>query len=192
MNTIENYISSQIDINNKAIQSIIGKFEPCELRKGDYLLKSDTICKKIAFIETGYLRMFNIVDGNEITLWIGGSGRFITSVSSFVFQTKNLWNIQAITDCKLLVINREKHFELCQKEPKWLEFDNLILANAFAILEQRMFSHLHTTASERLQLLLNEEPELFLNVPHQYIASMLGIAPESLSRLRKKLVKTIS
>lgn len=174
------------------MQSIVNRFETCELSKGSYFLKSGEICRKMAFSETGYLRMYNLVDGNEITLWIGGNGRFITSVSSFVFQTKNLWNIQAITKCKLLVISRKKHFELCQREPKWLEFDNLILANAFAILEQRLFSHLHTTASERLQLLLNEQPEVFLNVPHQYIASMLGIAPESLSRLRKKLVKTIS
>ncbi|MEL6919287.1 MAG: Crp/Fnr family transcriptional regulator, partial [Bacteroidota bacterium] len=59
-------------------------------------------------------------------------------------------------------------------------------------LEKSMFSQLHTTAQQRFENLLKEEPTLFNNVPLQYIASMLGITPESLSRLRKKLVKPIS
>jgi CRP-like cAMP-binding protein len=140
----------------------------------------------MAFIETGYLRMFDLAEGKEITLWIGSTGKFITSLSSFVFQTENFWNIQAITDCTVHVISRENHFELCQAEPKWLEFDNLLLAHSFALLERNMFAQLHTTAQQRYNTLLQEDPALFNHVPLQYIASMLGITPESLSRLRKK------
>lgn len=139
----------------------------------------------MAFIESGYMRMYDIADGKEITLWIGSTGKFMTSLSSFVFQTSNNWNIQAITDCKLYVINRENHFNLNRIEPKWLEFDNFLLANSFALLEKKMFTQLHTTAKQRFHSLLDEDPELFKNVPLQYISSMLGITPESLSRLRK-------
>ncbi len=139
----------------------------------------------MAFIESGYMRIFDIVDGKEITLWIGGNGRFVTSLSSFIFETKNNWNIQAITDCKLYIITRENHFRLNQTEPKWLEFDNILLAKSFALLERKMFSQLHTTAKQRYDSLLAEEPELFKHVPLKYIASMIGVTPESLSRLRK-------
>ncbi|WP_093668255.1 hypothetical protein [Tenacibaculum sp. MAR_2009_124] len=66
-----------------------------------------------------------------------------------------------------------------------MEFDNILLANSYAILEKKMFSQLHTTAKQRFHSLLKEKPNLFKNVPLQYIASMLGITPESLSRLRK-------
>jgi CRP-like cAMP-binding protein len=155
-------------------------------------LQSGKVCREMAFIATGYLRMYDIADGKEISFWIGSSGKFITSVSSFVFQTQNFWNIQAITDCTLYVISREKHMELCKTEPKWLEFDNLLLAHSFALLEKSMFSQLHTTAKERFENLMEEEPELFQHVPLHYIASMIGIAPESLSRLRKNLVNPIS
>ncbi len=172
-------------MEGKSMDTILSAFEPLELKKGDFLLKSGKICRQMAFIESGYLRMYDLVDGKEITLWIGKEGKFITSLSSFIFETHNNWNIQAITDCKLCVINREKHFELNKTEPKWLEFDNTLLANSFALLERRMFSQLHTTAKERFDSLLKEEPELFNNTPLQYIASMLGITPESLSRLRK-------
>ena len=139
----------------------------------------------MAFIESGYMRMYNLVDGKEITFWIGSEGRFITSLSSFIFETNNMWNIQAITDCRLYVINRDNHFKLTEDQPKWLEFDHKLLAYSFALLEKNMFSQLHTTAKQRFDNLLKEEPKLFKYVPLQYIASMLGITPESLSRLRK-------
>lgn len=185
MEKLKNCILSQVAIEKKSIEAILSAFEPVELKKGEFFLKSGKICRKMAFIDTGYLRMYDIVDGKEITLWIGSDSRFITSLSSFIFQTSNHWNIQAITDCKLYVINRENHFKLNKAEPKWLEFDNLLLANSFALLEKSMFSQLHTTAKQRYDNLLKEEPQLFKYVPLQYIASMLGITPESLSRLRK-------
>ncbi|BDD05268.1 Crp/Fnr family transcriptional regulator [Aureibacter tunicatorum] len=192
MELLKNCISNQISIDNQSLSNILSEFEIIELNKGDFFLNSGSISKKMAFIESGFLRMYNIADGKEVTFWIGSSGKFITSLSSFVFQTVNFWNIQAVTDCKLYVINREKHFELCTKEPKWLEFDNKLLAYSFALLEKSMFAQLHTTANERFLALMKEEPELFQNVPLQYIASMLGITPESLSRLRKNLHRSIS
>lgn len=167
------------------MDTILSVFEPIEITKGQFFLKSGKTCRQMAFIESGYMRMYDIVDGKEITFWIGSDGKFITSLSSFIFETNNIWNIQAITDCKLYVINRENHFKLSKTEPKWLEFDNILLAHSFALLEKSMFSQLHTTAKQRFHSLLTEEPKLFKNVPLQHIASMLGITPESLSRLRK-------
>ncbi|WP_299714476.1 Crp/Fnr family transcriptional regulator [uncultured Tenacibaculum sp.] len=187
MELLKNCINNHISITNETLNTITNEFESVTLKKGTYFLKSGVICQKMAFIESGYIRMFSIADGKEITLWIGSAGRFITSVASFVFQTSNFWNIQAITDCTLQVISREKHFTLCKKEMKWLEFDNLLLAHSFALLEKNMFSQLHTTAQERYNLLMKEEPNLFKDVPLQYIASMIGVTPESLSRLRKNV-----
>ncbi len=185
MEKLKNCILSQVSIDKSSMDTILSVFKPLEISKGDFFLKSGKACRQMAFIETGYMRMYDIVDGKEITLWIGSDGKFITSLSSFIFETGNNWNIQAITDCKIYTINRENHFKLNKTEPKWLEFDNFLLANSFALLERKMFSQLHTTAKQRFLNLLNEEPALFKNVPLQYIASMLGITPESLSRLRK-------
>jgi len=185
MEKLKNCISNQISIDNNAMNDILSVFETKTISKGEFLLKSGSICKQMVFIESGYLRMYDIVEGKEITFWIGNSGRFITSLSSFLFESKSMWNIQALTDCKLHTISRKDHFKLIQTQNKWLEFDNKLLAYSFALLENKMFSQLHTTAKQRYNNLLQEDPELFLNVPLQYIASMLGITPESLSRLRK-------
>ncbi len=192
MEQLKNCITNQINIDKEPLESIVCAFETKTVKKGEFFLESGKICRKMAFIESGYLRMYDIADGKEITFWIGSSGKFITSLSSFIFESENFWNIQAVTDCTIFEISRKKHFELCKQQPKWLEFDNLLLARSFALLEQTMFSQLHTTAQQRFENLLKEEPALFNNVPLQYIASMLGITPESLSRLRKNLVQPIS
>ncbi|WP_299681595.1 Crp/Fnr family transcriptional regulator [uncultured Dokdonia sp.] len=185
MQQLKDCITKHVPVQNETLDTIVSFFEPVTVSKGTFLLESGSISNQLIFIASGYLRMYDISDGKEITLWIGSQGKFITSVSSFVFQTSNYWNITAITNSEVYILSREDHFYLCQSQPKWLEFDNLLLASSFALLEQKMFSHLHTTAKQRFEKLLQEEPSLFNHVPLQYIASMLGITPESLSRLRK-------
>ena len=192
MDPLRECISNQIDIDKYALDDIVSLFEIRKIKRGQFLLESGKNSKEMAFIESGFLRMYDIADGKEITFWIGSEGKFITSVSSFVLECENYWNIQALTDCTLFILTRENHFELCQRQPKWLEFDNLLLAYCYALLEKSMFAQLHTTAQQRFESLLNENPALFNQVPLQYIASMLGITPESLSRLRKNLAHSIS
>lgn len=186
MKSLQECILEHIQINKDDLAVIGSRFEPRELKKGKYFLNSGNICREMAFIESGYMRMFDLVDGKEITPWIGSRGSFITSLSSFIFETPNQWNLQAVTDCSLLVISRKDHFELLKCLPKWMEFDNLLLATAFATLEQNMFAHLHTTAQQRFENLFQSNPAMFNHVPLQYIATMLGVTPETLSRLRNK------
>lgn len=185
MKKLRDCITNQISIDKDSLDAIVSVFEPVKIAKGDFFLKAGKYCKQMVFIASGYMRMYDIVDGKEITFWIGSEGNFITSLSSFIFETENLWNIQAITNCEVYIISREDHFKLTATQPKWLAFDNKLLAYSFALLEKKMLSQLHTTAKQRFDSLLKEEPALFKYVPLRYIASMLGITPESLSRLRK-------
>jgi len=192
MKTLEECISENIQISGESLDAIASRFKPRTLKKGEYLLRSGTRCREMAYIESGYMRVFNVVDGDEITIWIGSEGRFVTSMSSFVLEAPNHWNIQAVTDAGLQVIGKKDHLDLLDNEPKWLEFDNLLLARAFAMLEQRMLNQLHTTAGERYERLLEQDPEMFNHVPLQQIASLLGIQPETLSRLRRSRYETNS
>lgn len=179
-------ISSEIQISPDCLEEINQHFHPKSLRKGAFFLKAGRPCREMAFIEKGYLRMFDIVNGNEITLWIGSTGNFITSLSSFALDEQNFWNIQAISDVQLQVISLQDHKALGAKCAQWIEFDNLLLARSYALLERSMFAQLHTTAKQRYEALWQENPAIFNHVPLQYIASMLGIKPETLSRLRKQ------
>lgn len=185
MNPLKDCLAEHVTTNEEEQQNILSSFGSLSLGKGKNFLNSGSVCRQMAYIESGYVRMFNIADGKEITLWIGSAGTFITSVSSFVFETPSYWNIQAISDCSLQVITRKDHIALCKSQPKWLEFDNHLLARSFSLLEQNMFSQLHMTAKQRFEALMADNPAMFNQVPLQHIASMLGITPETLSRLRK-------
>ena len=185
MKTIQDCISEHVSISQGDLARIEEKFHHRSLKKGEFLLETGQLSREMAFISEGYIRIFSYADGKEITLWIGSNGSFVTSLSSFVFQTANHWNIQAITDSEVLVIVREDFDYLLKEIPQWLEFDNILLARAFALLEQNMFSHLHTTSRQRYEMLMQENPAIFNHVPLQYIASMIGVTPETLSRLRK-------
>lgn len=192
MKNLQECIQAQQQISEISLKAIIGSFSARSLKKGEYLLEAGQICREMAFIEEGYLRMFSLANGREVTLWIGNEGSFITSLSSFIFETENYWSIQALTDCSVQLVSRKDHFRLCREHPQWLELDNILLARAFSLLEQNMFSHLHTTARQRFEALLSTNPAIFNHVPLQHIASMLGITPETLSRLRKSLSDTTS
>lgn len=179
-------ITGHISIKPEVLGKIVNKFEPSTISAGTHFAEAGRRCRKMAFIDKGIMRIYNVADGKEITLWIGEEHSFITALSSFVFELPSRWSIQALTDAELLVIKREDHFSLLDLYPEWLEFDNRILANAFATLEERIFSHLYMSAEERYQQMMEKHPELFNKVPLRHIASMLGIAPETLSRLRSK------
>ena len=107
-------------------------------------------------------------------------------LASFMFRSVGRWNIQALTQCTLLSISRSDYDKLNNTVPAWKDLDRLFIVKCFAMMEERIFNHLYMSTEERFNLLMKTQPELFNLVPLQYLASMLGMTPETLSRLRKK------
>ena len=112
--------------------------------------------------------------------------RFATDLTSFVFNTPSLINIQALSDTVIYSISKNDYANLGSTLPQWHKLEKMFLLNCFITLEQRVLSHLAMTAEERYVSFFEKNKELFNQVPLQYIASMLGMTPETLSRLRKK------
>ncbi|MGV3596309.1 MAG: Crp/Fnr family transcriptional regulator [Bacteroidota bacterium] len=181
-----------IALDEESLQDIASCFKPLHLTKGTYWLKAGQICTQVGWVKEGLLRTWYKVDGEEITHWISEEGYFDTSLSSFSFKTPSRWNLQAITDCELLVLDCDDHRELLHKYTQWRIFESQLLIFSYLGLEERMFSQLHQTAEERYEKLLIERPELAARAPLQHLASMLGMKPETLSRLRKKQTTRIS
>lgn len=184
--TLRQYIA----IDDDTLHDVLLYFKPVQLAKGDYLVKAGQVCTQVAFVNEGLLRTWHEVNDTEITHWISDEGFFDTSLSSFSYKTPSRWNLQAITDCELLVLDCDDHRTLLQKHTIWRIFESQLLINSYLGLEERMFSQLHHTAEERYEKLLTDRRQLVLRAPLQYLASMLGMKPETLSRLRKKIDRT--
>ncbi|GAB5555267.1 MAG: Crp/Fnr family transcriptional regulator [Saprospiraceae bacterium] len=190
MKEIEKYIESYLGIGGKDLSPVAALFKNTRLQKNDFLLKRGQYSQNMSFIKSGYLRMFapDAKGDKEVTQWISIEGMFITDLSSFIFETPARWNIQALSDCELYTITKAKYDTIGDYVNNWEKLDKLFIAKCFVTLENRVFSQLSMTAEEKVKNLLEINPTIFLQVPLQYIASMLGMTPETLSRVRRKMI----
>lgn len=186
MTELEHYIKSYFGVKQNDLEHIVSLFKLTELKKGDYFLKTGGSCNKLSFIKSGLLRIYVSTKDKEVTQWISTKGYFVTDLSSLMFDTPARWTIQALTDVELYTISKEEYNKIGKLIVQWHELEKLFIARCFTILEDRIFSHLSMTAEERYHFFFEHNKELFNQVPLQYIASMLGMTPETFSRIRKK------
>ncbi len=173
-------------LNEEEQNKLLSYFYEERLNKNDFFTKTGKYCNRLSLIKSGYLRIYTLSNGKEITQWISTPNYFITEISSFFFNQPNRWTIQALTDTKLLTIDKENYIKVCKEFPKWNEVEKRFIAKCFAMLEDRVFSHLSMSAEERYNLFFQQNRELFNQVPLQYIASIIGMSPETFSRIRKR------
>ncbi len=185
--SLKTYIQSYFKIPDESISSVADLFQEEHLKKGDYYLRVGVHCQKMSFQTSGFIRMFKEVNDKEVTQWINSEGHFLTDLSSFIFGQRSQWQMQALTDCKLYTLSHYNYNKLAEILPNWSAIEKQFLAACFVTLENRVFSHLSMNAEERYKQLFEYNKTLFNQVPLQYIASMLGMSPETFSRIRKKL-----
>lgn len=187
MSELEHYIKSYFGVMDADdLQTIVSLFKSSTIKKGDFLLEAGKRCDTLSFVQSGLLRMYALKDGKEITQWISTKGYFSTDLSSFVFEAPSRLSIQALVDTEVYSITKADYRKIGDMVPSWHELEKLFLVRCFIILEERIFSHLSMTAEERYAYFFQNNRELFNQVPLQYIASMLGMTPETFSRIRKK------
>ncbi|WP_407557230.1 Crp/Fnr family transcriptional regulator [Winogradskyella sp. 4-2091] len=188
MTELEKYITSYFGVSNQNMDKITSLFNETELKKGEYFTKNGQYCEKLSFVRSGIIRVFANYNDKEITQWISTEGSFITDLYSFSFKQRARFNIQALTDCKLYTINSENYALLNAVVPNWAEMEKQFITGCFVHLEERVFSHLSLSAEERYDKLFENNKALFNQVPLQYLASMLGMSPETFSRIRQKKI----
>lgn len=171
----------------EVLTKITGLFELEHLPKGGHFIKTGRLCNRMSFVQSGILRIFAHHKGEEVTQWISTEGYFLTDLSSFVFDRPARWNIRALTDVTLFTLKKDKYKELNALVPEWGQLEKMFIAKCFMMLEDRIFRHLSMSAEERYRSFFAQDPELFNQVPLQYIASMLGMTAETFSRIRKKI-----
>ncbi len=187
MTSLEKYISSYFGVMEQQDLELVGSFfKNTSLKKGEFHTKINGHCDKLSFIQEGIIRIHAPRGNEDITQWISTKGYFVTDLESFIFEKPARWNIQALTECNLYTIDRKDYNKLGTLLPQWHQLEKLFIARCFVMLENRVFDHLSMTAEERYQSFFEQNKELLTQVPLQYIASMLGMKPETLSRVRKK------
>lgn len=170
--------------------------EFCELleevtfKKSDFFLRSGDECYYLAFLKKGFMRTFYINEnGTDVSFNFHFDNHFFTDYDSVLRNTKSKMNIVAVENSTVLLLHKRKLNELYQKDIYWQEFgrkmNELIYLNAHKRIEELLYY----SPEIRYKNLLQMNSQIFQLVAQKHIASYLGIKPESLSRIRSRILK---
>jgi CRP-like cAMP-binding protein len=162
----------------------------CRIKKKEMYMRPGEISNATAYVNKGCLRRFLLDDhAKEIIINFAIEDWWIGDLESFLQQKPSTYYIQALEDSELLLLTRENFNRACCEIPRYKTFhDEKVQRNHYATLKRLALSK-SGTPEEKYLLLMKEQPELFQRISLHYIASYLGIEPESLSRIRKRLTE---
>jgi CRP-like cAMP-binding protein len=181
-------VREKISVSNEEFDFCKTLFIPKKLRKRQYLLQDGDVCRYTAFVEKGMLRTFTVDEkGNEPILQFSMEGWWIADLYSFLTEEPSPYNIEALEDCELLLINKENWEILLAKVPAFERYFRILIQNNLIATQRRLMSSLSESAEEKYTKLIHNFPGCIQRVPQHMIASYLGITPETLSRIRGQM-----
>jgi CRP-like cAMP-binding protein len=182
------HIEEKVALSDSDRETIKRFFVPKKLRKRQYLLQEGDLCKNMAFIAKGLLRTYNIDDkGNEHMSVFGWEGWWLSDFNSFLTGQPAVFNIDAIENSELLLISRSDYEALTLAVPIMDRYFRILYQNSIVTKERRLMNAITYSAEEQYIRLAQAQPQIVERVPQNLIASYLGLAPETLSRIKKNL-----
>ena len=181
------FIENYTPISESDWQIIYKCFERKTVQKNEIILKEGEVCKYLYFLETGLLRYFLNKDENEVTKFFTFAPYCFTSQFSFNSEKPATENIQALEKSIIWQITLKQSNELFELK-SWTIFAQKIIQEVQFYTEEILEEIQTETAESRYQKMLKNDNELTNKIPLKHLASFLGIAPQSLSRIRKKLI----
>lgn len=182
------FLETIVNINENDARLIDTLFEKTTAKKNEILVDYGKTAKHMYFVVLGFVRVFHLEKGVEITNHLASENFFVTAYNSFTTKTSSEEVVQTITDCELLKITKG-HLDLLYKQSHNMALFGLLMSEKYLVFNNQRAKDLITlNAEEKYRKLLKEEPHILQNVPLQYISSYIGIEPQTLSRIRRKII----
>ena len=160
------------------------------LKKGDFWVKEGDFNSDILFLNKGMIRSYFVKNKIEKTFDLTIENQIVTATECYSLGLPSKDFLQAIEDCRLCVITKENLNTLFSQSAKWERLGRLVFESYIISQGVRLRSFISETAQERYERMAKYQPKLIQRTPQIYLANFLGITPQSLSRLRRKIVNT--
>lgn len=181
-------ISPIISLSEEELTALSEVFEFKIIKKNDFFLKEKQVCNYIGLLVSGALIYVKTLDnGDEATIHFAFEGDWVNNTLSRLNNTPSAISIKAIEDTGILIIKQSDINNLYLKIPKTERLGRILTEQAFIKFVEQSIEFQTMTAKQRYENLLNNYPGIFKKVQLYHIASYLGIAPKSLSRIRKEV-----
>ncbi len=186
-NTLVEMMSNFIDLTDDEKQGILDAFPIKKISKESFLLKEGQISKDAFIVIKGCIRKYYLQEGEEITSEFYTEFQSASNVESMVNQKPSKYYLICSEDTTVAIMNSEKENALYKKFPRFAEVCRVEMEKMLGASQEQFLAFKNSTPKERYLKLLKERPNLINRVPQYQLASYIGIKPETLSRIRKKI-----
>lgn len=187
MEIFKQFIQNYTSLSDNDWAAIAQCFKQRIVEKDEILLEEGKICRHLYFIESGLLRFYITKKGNDPTKFFTEAPYCFTSQVSFTAQKPATENIQAI-EKSIIWETTLKHANDLLELKSWNTFVRKLIQEVQFYTEEILQAMQTETAENRYLKMLAKQPQLVQRIPLKYLASYFGIAPQSLSRIRKKII----
>ncbi|MBS1659906.1 MAG: Crp/Fnr family transcriptional regulator [Bacteroidetes bacterium] len=184
-------IQKYISLSPEEASLIQTLFRIKRLKKGDFLLQAGVTCKHLYFIDTGLVRYFLDNKGEEITYNFAREGQFVCDFISFLGKSPSEKSIQCLEPTTLLVISYPDLQQFYAKIKEGEKFGRLCIESFYTSSILQVKSLYADQPGKRYLNFLEAHSDIQQRIPQYYIASYVGVKPQSLSRIRKRFANTI-
>jgi len=188
-NSIVKLISRYLTLSEDESMAFIECIPIKDFKKGEVILKEGQVSRDSYFVIKGCVRKYYILDGEECTAEFYVEDESVASLQSYMNKTPSNHYFECLEDCKLAVLNYDKEQELFKRVPKYETLCRMSLENDYGEQQEYIAKFITLNPEERYKNLLETRPDLIQRIPQYHLASYLGVKPESLSRIRKRIIE---
>lgn len=185
---IRAYYQNFIPLSEENWELLESRLKILKLNKNEFLHKEGEVCKYVTFVNKGLLRAYHKIEDKEFIEAFFCENEYLSDYSSFLTQTPGKIYVEAIEDCELVLLDFESVQELYERVDSFQKFGRLMAEYLFIEVSTRNNSLLFESPEQRYLKFTKNERDLQQRVPQYMIASYLGITPEALSRIRKRIL----
>ncbi len=187
MEALKSFIDNMIPTGKSGWDFFSSMFKEETCRKKTVLLKTGETENYLSFIKKGTVRLYIPKEENDVTFKFVFENEFVTAYDSFLTQQPSVYQIETLTETTLLRISWQDLQKVYEKTKNGNFIGRKIAEALFIKKAHRELSLLNQTAEERYLDLLSNHPRLLQEIPLKYIASYIGVTPQALSRIRKRI-----
>ncbi len=184
-------IQSAPDITPAEVDYVLGFFKKYSVKAKEHIVREGEICKQIAYVDTGAFCFYTLTDsGKKSVIHFAFEDWWTGDLPSFINRTPATTYWQAIENSEIIAINRTDFEKLCNTSKAFKAFYDLKTQRGYIKSLEKSALDKSESAEERYLRMMKDHPQIILRAPHYDVASYLGIAPESLSRIRNKIISS--
>lgn len=187
MDRLKAYLNSVNQVEDQDWQFLCSKLEPFAFEKKKIVLKMGAVENYLSFLTTGVIRSYLPKDENDVTFGFSFEGALASGYDSFITQSPSNFQMETLTPTAGWRISYAGLAAVYQETKVGCTLGRLIAESLIVNSIKREISLLNTTAEERYQNLFIERPKFIKEIPLKYLASYIGVTPQALSRIRKRI-----